>query len=132
MSYLSVFVQHLAEAEIVARVPAAAFEPAPKVDSAVLRLRRRAKPLIAADRRDAFHRLVQAGFRQRRKQIHNALARELPIDRHELDTAFAACAIAPDRRAQTLTVAEWACLAEALASALDRPARGGVARLADE
>ena len=132
MSYLSVFVQHLAEAELVARVPAAAFEPAPKVDSAVLRLRRRPDPLIAPHDREAFHRLVQAGFRQRRKQIHNALARELPVDRRELDAAFAACAIAPDRRAQTLTVAEWACLAEALSTALDRPARGAVARPADE
>ncbi|MFN2484958.1 MAG: 16S rRNA (adenine(1518)-N(6)/adenine(1519)-N(6))-dimethyltransferase RsmA [Candidatus Limnocylindria bacterium] len=124
MSYLSVFVQHLAEAEIVARVPAAAFEPAPKVDSAVLRLRRRPDPLIGPHRREAFYRLVQAGFRQRRKQIHNALSRELPIDRRELDAALAACAIDQDRRAQTLTVPEWACLAERLNARLDRPARG--------
>ncbi|MDQ3880237.1 MAG: 16S rRNA (adenine(1518)-N(6)/adenine(1519)-N(6))-dimethyltransferase RsmA, partial [Chloroflexota bacterium] len=131
MSYLSVFVQHLADAEIVARVAASSFEPAPDVDSAVLRLRRRERPLVSPERREAFHRLVQAGFRQRRKQIHNALARELPIDRSTLDAAFAACAIEPDRRAQTLAVAEWACLADSLAEGLDRPARGAPAPVAD-
>src|SRR5918994_2123712 len=47
MSYLSVFVQNVATAEVVARVPAAAFEPAPTVDSAVLRLRRREPPALA-------------------------------------------------------------------------------------
>ena len=118
MSYLSVFVQHLAEAEVVAIVPAAAFEPAPKVDSAVLRLRRRARPLVDANGREAFYRIVQAGFRQRRKQIHNALSRELPVDRGEIEAAFEACVIAPDRRAQTLEVAEWACLAGRLGARL--------------
>ena len=125
-SYLSVFVQHLAEAEIVARVPAAAFEPAPKVGSAVLRLRARPEPLIEPARRQAFYRLVQAGFRQRRKQIHNALARELPVDRSDLDAAFAACGIDADRRAQTLAVAEWACLVDRLGPRLERGWRDAV------
>jgi 16S rRNA (adenine1518-N6/adenine1519-N6)-dimethyltransferase len=110
MSYLSVFVQNVAEATIVARVPAAAFEPAPKVDSAVLRLRRRAAPVVPVGKRESFYRLVQAGFRQRRKQLHNALARELPLVREALEAALAGCEISPDRRPQTLSVAEWACL----------------------
>jgi 16S rRNA (adenine1518-N6/adenine1519-N6)-dimethyltransferase len=119
MNYLSVFVQNVAEAEVVARVPAAAFEPAPKVDSAVLRLRRRATPEVpGGDARESFYRLVQGGFRQRRKQLHNALSRELPIPRDALDAAFAACGIAPDRRPQTLSVAEWACLHQQLAAHL--------------
>ena len=46
---------------------------------------------------------MQAGFRQRRKQLHNALARELPVGREELGRAFAACGIDPERRAQTLS-----------------------------
>jgi 16S rRNA (adenine1518-N6/adenine1519-N6)-dimethyltransferase len=112
MSYLSVFVQNIAAAEVVARVPAAAFEPAPDVDSAVLRLRTRATPAIPpGPRREPFYRLVQAGFRQRRKQLHNALARELPVERSRLDAAFAACAIDSERRAQTLSIEEWAALA---------------------
>ncbi len=120
MSYLSVFVQNVAEADLVARVPAGAFEPAPEVDSAVLRLRRRATPPVPpGPGREPFHRLVQAGFRQRRKQLHNALARELPIDRDALQAAYQACGIDPERRAQTLTVDEWASLAAQLGGHLD-------------
>jgi 16S rRNA (adenine1518-N6/adenine1519-N6)-dimethyltransferase len=123
MSYLSVFVQNVTQAEVVARVPAAAFEPAPKVDSAVLRLRRRTQPAVPPGRRrDAFHRLVQAGFRQRRKQLHNALARELPVAREQLGEAFAACGIDPERRAQTLSVDEWVRLLSQLAPVLEVPA----------
>ena len=119
MSYLSVFAQNVADAEVVARVPAAAFEPAPKVDSAVLRLRTRAMPAVPpGESRESFYRLIQAGFRQRRKQLHNALSRELPIDRGALEDAFAACDIASDRRPQTLSVAEWACLHDRLAGQL--------------
>jgi 16S rRNA (adenine1518-N6/adenine1519-N6)-dimethyltransferase len=112
MSYLSVFVQNIARAEVVARVPAAAFEPAPKVDSAVLRLRRRAdSPVAAGPLREPFYRIVQAGFRQRRKQLHNGLGRELPLPPGAVDAAMRACAIDPERRPQTLSVDEWACLA---------------------
>ena len=115
MSYLSVFAQNVATAEVVARVPAAAFEPAPAVDSAVLRLRRRADPAIpVGELREPFYRVVQAGFRQRRKQVHNGLSRELPVDREAVEAALDGCGVTPDRRPQTLTVDEWACLASAL------------------
>ncbi|HLE88530.1 MAG TPA: 16S rRNA (adenine(1518)-N(6)/adenine(1519)-N(6))-dimethyltransferase RsmA [Candidatus Limnocylindria bacterium] len=112
MSYLSVFVQNIGEADVVDRVPAAAFEPQPDVDSAILRVRRREQPFIpVGDRRDPFYRIVQAGFRQRRKQLHNALGRELPVPHAVLAAALAACEIDPERRAQTLSLGEWACLA---------------------
>lgn len=119
MSYLSVFAQNVAEAEVVTRVSAAAFEPAPAVDSAVLRLRRRSTPVVPpGDARPPFYRVVQAGFRQRRKQVHNGLSRELPVDRDAVTAALERCEVAPDRRPQTLTVAEWACLADAFGPAL--------------
>lgn len=119
MSYLSVFVQNVARAEVVARVPAAAFEPAPEVDSAVLRLVRRSDPPVPpGPERETFYRVVQAGFRQRRKQIHNGLGRELPISREALDEALAACGVDAERRPQTLSIDEWACLTRALAPAL--------------
>jgi 16S rRNA (adenine1518-N6/adenine1519-N6)-dimethyltransferase len=112
-------VQNVATAEIVARVPAAAFEPAPEVDSAILRLRRRDRPAVPPGaERETFHRIVQAGFRQRRKQVHNGLSRELPVDREAVEAALGACAVAPDRRPQTLSVDEWACLAGQLGSSL--------------
>jgi 16S rRNA (adenine1518-N6/adenine1519-N6)-dimethyltransferase len=118
MSYLSVFVQNIASAEVVERVPATAFEPAPEVDSAILRLGARRDPVVRTDRRDPFYRLVQAGFRHRRKQIHNALGRELPVDPAALAAALNGCAIDGERRPQTLTIEEWACLSEALGGAL--------------
>lgn len=118
MSYLSVFVQDLAEAEIVARVPASAFEPVPDVASAVLRLTRRPQPLVSPADRETFHRLAQAAFRQRRKQIHNSLVRELPVDRPVVEGALSACSVTPERRPQTLSVLEWACLTKELREAL--------------
>jgi 16S rRNA (adenine1518-N6/adenine1519-N6)-dimethyltransferase len=119
MSYLSVFVQNVATAEVVARVPAAAFEPEPAVDSAVLRLRRRERPAVpVGHEREPFYRVVQAGFRQRRKQVHNGLTRELPVERDAVEEALDGCGVTPDRRPQTLTVDEWACLAARLAPRL--------------
>lgn len=119
MSYLSVFAQNVAAAELVARVPAAAFEPEPAVDSAILRLRRRPDPAVApGPDREPFYRVVQAGFRQRRKQVHNGLSRELPVDREAVEAALASCGVTPDRRPQTLTIDEWACLTRILAPSL--------------
>lgn len=115
MSYLSVFAQNVASAEVVATVPASAFEPAPAVDSAVLRLRRRAAAAVpVGELREPFYRVVQAGFRQRRKQVHNGLSRELPIERDAVQAALDRCRVAADRRPQTLTLEEWACLASAI------------------
>ena len=111
MSYLSVFAQNVATAEVVARVPAVAFEPPPAVDSAVLRLQRRERPAVpVGPSRDPFYRVVQAGFRQRRKQVHNGLTRELPVDREDVEAALGSCGVDGERRPQTLAVDEWACL----------------------
>ena len=115
MSYLSVFVQYHATARIALRVPPTAFEPAPEVDSAVLVL----EPYPVDDRldpiaEDALWRLVQAGFRERRKMIHNVLARQLPLSSAEVAAALAAADIEPDRRPQTLAVGEWLRLLEAI------------------
>ena len=114
MSYLSVFVQYHARARVAFRVPREAFEPAPKVESAVLVL----EPYPDDDRLDAAHenrlwRIVQAGFRERRKMLHNVLSRQLPVDADRVDAALGACDIARDRRPQTLAVGEWIALAEA-------------------
>ncbi len=115
MSYLSVFCQYHAKARVAFRVPRAAFEPAPKVDSAVLVL----EPYPGDDRLDAaaeerLWRVVMAGFRERRKMLHNVLTRQLPIEPARVDAALAAVGIDRDRRPQTLGVGEWIALAEAL------------------
>ncbi len=119
MSYLSVFAQNVATAEVVARVPPGAFEPAPAVDSAILRLRRREDPAVpVGPAREPFYRVVQAGFRQRRKQVHNGLSRELPVEREVVEGALVACGVDGERRPQTLSVDEWACLADHLRDAV--------------
>src|SRR4029077_16037087 len=115
MSYLSVFVQNVATAGVVPPVPPPACEPVPDVDSAILRLRRRSAPAVpVGDGRDPFYRVVQAGFRQRRKQIHNGLSRELPLSAAEVRAALEGCGVMPDRRPQTLSIDEWVCLHRAL------------------
>jgi 16S rRNA (adenine1518-N6/adenine1519-N6)-dimethyltransferase len=114
MSYLSVFVQYHADVTVLRRVPAAAFEPAPAVDSAVLVGRTRARRLDPAAETELW-RLVQAGFRERRKMLHNVLPRQLPaVGRARFETALAAVGIAPDRRPQTLSVDEWLALSAAV------------------
>ncbi len=115
MSYLSVFVQYHARARVAFRVPRDAFEPAPKVESAVLVL----EPFDADDRLDAaaedkVWRVVQAGFRERRKMLHNVLARQLPVDQERVDAALDAAGIDRNRRPQTLAVGEWLLLVDAL------------------
>ena len=116
LSYLSVFVQYHATIRIARLVPAEAFEPEPAVGSAIVVLEPRgdAARLPDPDREDALWRLVQASFRERRKMIHNVLARQLPIPADRLDAALRAAGVAPDRRPQTLAVEEWVTLLEAL------------------
>jgi 16S rRNA (adenine1518-N6/adenine1519-N6)-dimethyltransferase len=114
MSYLSVFVQYHADVRIVCVVPPSAFEPAPSVDSAVLAGRTRPRRLPRASEDDLW-RLVQAGFRERRKMIHNVLVRQLPmVGRERIEAALAATGITPDRRPQTLSVDEWLAMSAAL------------------
>ncbi|HET7168374.1 MAG TPA: 16S rRNA (adenine(1518)-N(6)/adenine(1519)-N(6))-dimethyltransferase RsmA [Candidatus Limnocylindrales bacterium] len=115
MSYLSVFVQYHARVRIAFGVPPEAFEPEPAVDSAVIVV----EPYDPDDRldpveEDGLWRLVQASFRERRKMIHNVLARQLPVDAARVATALAEAGIAPDRRPQTLAVGEWLALREAI------------------
>ncbi len=117
MSYLSVFVQYHAAASIVRRVPRDAFEPAPDVESAILALDVRAPDAagrLPAAMEDDLWRLVQAGFRERRKMLHNILPRQLPIDPAVIGAALAEAGIAGDRRPQTLRVADWIALLGAL------------------
>jgi 16S rRNA (adenine1518-N6/adenine1519-N6)-dimethyltransferase len=115
MSYLSVFVQYHARARVARIVPPEAFEPAPKVASAILVL----EPYAADDRLDPdaeeqVWRVVQAAFRERRKMLHNVLTRQLPVTPDRVDAALVATGIARERRPQTLAVGEWIALAEAL------------------
>jgi 16S rRNA (adenine1518-N6/adenine1519-N6)-dimethyltransferase len=115
MSVLAHSVQIYAEPEIVARVSASSFYPAPAVDSAVLRMRRRPALAVAVDDVDGLFRVIKAGFLQSRKQLGNALPGGLAAMGTALarDTALAALAAAgvePSRRPATLALEEWAAI----------------------
>jgi 16S rRNA (adenine1518-N6/adenine1519-N6)-dimethyltransferase len=114
MSYLSVFVQYHAEVRVALRVPGQAFEPAPAVGSAVVVLEPRSSRPLDAAREDDLWRLVQAGFRERRKMLRNVLVRQLPYDPARVEAGLESAGIAGDRRPQTLGVPEWLALLEAL------------------
>jgi len=118
MSYLSVFVRYHAAVRIARLVPPEAFEPAPAVWSAIVVLDTShgegAALAVDPDDEDDLWRIVQAGFRERRKKLRNVLARQLPIEPRRLAGALEAAAIDPDRRPQTLSVTEWVALRTAL------------------
>ena len=112
--YLSVFVQSFADARVVRRVPARAFRPAPRVDSAIVALRTRPRPAFAPLVQEPFLRLVSDAFRHRRKQLRSALGHEAGLDRERATAVLAAAGIAPERRPETLTLEEWVALAGAI------------------
>ncbi|HJP87778.1 MAG TPA: 16S rRNA (adenine(1518)-N(6)/adenine(1519)-N(6))-dimethyltransferase RsmA [Candidatus Limnocylindrales bacterium] len=127
MSYLSVFVQYHAEVRVALRVPPQAFEPAPKVASAVVVIVPRANAALPAAEEERLWGLVQSGFRERRKMLRNVLARQLHagadgasgpfVGQARVDAALAAAGIAGDRRPQTLSIDDWIRLLAALGAA---------------
>jgi 16S rRNA (adenine1518-N6/adenine1519-N6)-dimethyltransferase len=110
LSLLGISVQFYGRPTIVARVPALAFYPAPKVDSAILRVDVNAQAPLRPAERSSFFRVVQAGFSERRKQLHNALARGLHQKNEDVRAWLLAAEIDPSRRAETLSIEEWLSL----------------------
>ena len=107
LSLLGVSIQFYGEPKIVAHVPARAFYPAPKVDSAILRIDLKDEVPLTARQRDSFFRLVQAGFSERRKQLHNSLAHGLHRKNADVQPWLLAANIDPSRRAETLSIEDW-------------------------
>ena len=113
MSLLALSVQVFGIPEIVAYIPAEAFFPAPKVDSAVLRVEILPEPLIATPLLDTFFTLIKAGFSQKRKTLRNSLSGGLGISPADAENRLAAAGIDPMRRAETLSLEEWGQLSAA-------------------
>lgn len=108
---LSVAVQYYCRAEKILDVPRSAFVPQPNVDSAVLRLfMRREKPAALTDEK-LFFKCVKAGFSQRRKTLLNSMQVLKGTDRDLIRDSLEAAGIDPARRAETLTIEEFAKIA---------------------
>jgi 16S rRNA (adenine1518-N6/adenine1519-N6)-dimethyltransferase len=114
MSILAVAVQLYAAPSLVKVVPAASFHPPPKVDSAVVRLDVHDSPPVEVGDLEQFFKVVRAGFGQKRKQLKNSLASGLGLDAEATQRLLANASIDGTRRAETLSLVEWAALAGAL------------------
>jgi 16S rRNA (adenine1518-N6/adenine1519-N6)-dimethyltransferase len=109
---ISVKVAYHAAATLLGAVPPTVFVPRPKVDSAVVRFDRRAAPPVDVPSAEGLFALARAGFAQRRKTLRQALR---PLLGDRVEEALAAAGIPGVRRAETLTLDEWAALARAAA-----------------
>jgi len=106
-SLATVAVQVFASARTQFTIPASAFTPPPRVDSACVILEVREHPAVSVDDLDAFFRLVEAVFQFRRKQLGGALGRISGIGSTSAGARLRDSGIDPERRPQTLTLGEW-------------------------
>lgn len=115
---LSIAVQYYTRAEVVMNVPKTVFKPEPNVESSVLKLTMRKEPPVQVVDEDLFFSVVRACFAHRRKTIRNNLTRfdTDPAFKQAIDDIFNQANIAGSRRAESLTMAEFAQLANAIAS----------------
>lgn len=107
LSLLALSVQVYGNPNITGRIPAGAFFPAPKVDSAILRVDIYDSPLIPVDQLDKFFQLIKAGFHQKRKTLRNSLSSGLKMATTSTESVLNQAGIDPQRRAETLSIAEW-------------------------
>jgi 16S rRNA (adenine1518-N6/adenine1519-N6)-dimethyltransferase len=114
MSLLALSVQVYGEPRIAADIPAGAFFPSPNVDSSVLVIDMYPAPRIPLALLDTFFKLIKAGFSQKRKTLRNSLSSGLAIPPIRSADLLERSGIDPQRRAETLSIAEWQRLAENL------------------
>jgi len=112
---LSVAVQYFCEPQLLFRVSTGCFMPAPKVESAVIRLKRLTEPRVKVPDSALFFATVRGAFGKRRKMLLNALSdSNLNISKEQAGMALEAAGIDSKRRAETLTIDEFASLANAV------------------
>lgn len=112
---LSIAVQYYTKPSISMIVPPSVFMPRPNVDSAVLQLTKRETPLVHVEDEPYFFALVRACFAQRRKTVHNNLAHYFKetYEKDVIRTMLERVDIDPRQRAETLTIEQFAALANA-------------------
>ena len=107
MSLLALSVQVYGQPRILKHIPANAFFPAPKVDSAVLSVDIYSSPKVQLELIDTFFKLIKAGFSQKRKTLRNSLSSGLHISTAHAEELLTKAEIDPMRRAETLSIEEW-------------------------
>jgi 16S rRNA (adenine1518-N6/adenine1519-N6)-dimethyltransferase len=105
---LSVNVQALARAELLFRVPAGAFSPPPKVESAVVRIEPLATPIIEPHEEERFRTMVQEAFGLRRKQMRRVVRTMLHLDAPTADRLLDLAGVDPETRPETLSASDFA------------------------
>lgn len=111
---ISLAVEYRSLPRILFRVPPGCFMPAPKVESAVVRMDLRTSPAVSCSNPDAMFRLIRQGFGQRRKTLVNALGNQGPFSKALLGDALDALHLARDIRAERMTLAQFAALTDFL------------------
>ncbi|MCK5314145.1 MAG: ribosomal RNA small subunit methyltransferase A [Anaerolineales bacterium] len=112
MSLLALSVQVYGHPQVKARIPASAFYPSPKVDSAIVRVDIYPTPAIPDHNIETFFRLAKAGFSQKRKTLRNALSGGMAWPKDNTENYLRSAGIDPNRRAETLNLNEWNLLAQ--------------------
>jgi 16S rRNA (adenine1518-N6/adenine1519-N6)-dimethyltransferase len=112
---LSVAVQYAMSAARAFTLAPKSFFPAPKVDSSVVRLTRRAEPAVRVRDESLFWKVVRGAFAYRRKTLVNSLALALELDRATIARALALSNLSPELRGERLDLSHFARLADALA-----------------
>ncbi len=107
---LTIGVSYHAEPTLIATLSPENFYPSPKIDSALLKLTIRQSPKVSVEDEALFFKIVRTAFRTRRKMLKNALVRGRFASAERLAFAFEATGIAPERRAETLDITEYAAL----------------------
>ncbi len=110
LSIMAISVQLYGKPQIVDYVPAANFYPVPKVDSALLKIQMYDKPIVEMTSEKNFFKTVKAGFCAARKQVANSLSQGLDIPKPEVISLMQAAGVDPQKRAETLSLIEWARL----------------------
>ena len=107
MSLLSLSVLMYGEPSLKMRIPAGAFFPPPKVDSAVVLVNLYPEPLLDEKMRGKFFEIIKAGFLHKRKTLRNSLSKGLAWAPIEADKLLIESGIDPQRRSETLSMDEW-------------------------
>ncbi|PKR77491.1 16S rRNA (adenine(1518)-N(6)/adenine(1519)-N(6))-dimethyltransferase [Halalkalibacillus sediminis] len=112
---LSIAIQYYTKSSVLMTVPKTCFMPQPNVDSSILHLEQRAEPAVKTKNDDLFFELVKASFGQRRKTLKNNLQRAFSdrLSKEDLAEVFQGSGIEPSRRGESLTLEEFAQLADA-------------------